>query len=1066
MKKLVKMRIINWHHIKNKEVNFNGSTLITGDNGMGKSTILDALFFVLSGGKTNFNTAANKMSRRDLKSYVRGKTNIDKDPYLRRGSITCHLALEFFDEEKQNYFSVGAIIDSPNELVELKKHFYIYEEKTFTDLFINRDEIVRDIKSSKIILRNLTQYNALMPSEAKHAFMTRFGRVDSKLVELLQKSMAFRPINEINKFIEYHLLENDDIKVDELRESIRNIEELRQKIQNLEKEKDDLSIIEKKNNSYLSLMEKATEIDLLSKLHSLKLNIKESKSKKTTNKNLILVNKELNTNRKTLKLRLDSEVKLKESYLSQKNSDEALKLKEVKQQLIMNQGELKQHSDSKRDYKACIETIMFDYKSLEKTLLCDINKEKFDNLITFEQFLESLSKYKDALSEAYYESKRVDSQLKKDKVEINRIFTDLQNKRINYPLHINRLKSEIDLFIKEKYGVEDKVHIFSSLLNLNDNEWRNALEGYLNSQRFNLIIDPLYYNDAIQIYEEVKEKLNIYGVGIVNVSALATKYDNSFENSLASIVDSENIYAKRYANLLLNNVMLAKDVKDLSNYRTAVTKSCMRYANYTTYAINKKIYANYYIGEDVIKIQLVKVKNELKTIATTIEKNGLKFETIVNNLDIISLINDEKEIIVNGLNIDVKISDVTSVIERLNKQLKQFNPNTMELDFRVEECQSEIDCLNGLLEKNHEKIISNNTVININVEHVKDLDIHKSKLEEAYNHSINQSFQNEMTILDLYEKNKNRPDFDNYIVKLQNKNRGDSDSISSSIRDLQVDYCNSFRVSLSFGVNFVDSYIKRKIEISGFELFNMGDKLEKAKRTSENYFRNQFLAQLNEKIRTAIDKIKDLNKALNGIVFGEESYEFRYEKSKKYSNYYDLIMDIDNKTQGSNIFKEGFINSNTIIMDELYNKLLTLEEGESAYKDFVDYRKYLDFDITIINVKTGEKKLFSESSKTQSGGELQAPFYVAIAASFNQLYSINDSTIRLVLFDEAFDKMDSNRIESILLFLKQLKLQFIVAAPPQKMDTIDEFVDTTLIVIREGRNLDIIERGNTNEIIQ
>ena len=203
--------------------------MITGDNGMGKSTILDAMFFVLSGGKSKFNTAANKMSRRDLKGYVRGKTNIDNDPYLRKGSVTCHLSLEFFDEVKKQYFSVGVIIDSPNEIAELKKHFYIYEDKIADELFVNRDDIVRNIQNSKVILKTLPQYKKLMPSEAKHAFMTRFGRVDGRLVELLQQSLAFKPIKEINKFIELHLLEKDDINVEELRESIRNIEELKNK---------------------------------------------------------------------------------------------------------------------------------------------------------------------------------------------------------------------------------------------------------------------------------------------------------------------------------------------------------------------------------------------------------------------------------------------------------------------------------------------------------------------------------------------------------------------------------------------------------------------------------------------------------------------------------------------------------------------------------------------------------------------------------------------------------------------------------------------------------------------
>ena len=59
--KLVKMKLINWHIFSNHTIEFNGNTLITGENACGKSTVLDALYYVLSGGDTkHFNKAANE----------------------------------------------------------------------------------------------------------------------------------------------------------------------------------------------------------------------------------------------------------------------------------------------------------------------------------------------------------------------------------------------------------------------------------------------------------------------------------------------------------------------------------------------------------------------------------------------------------------------------------------------------------------------------------------------------------------------------------------------------------------------------------------------------------------------------------------------------------------------------------------------------------------------------------------------------------------------------------------------------------------------------------------------
>ena len=48
----------------------------------------------------------------------------------------------------------------------------------------------------------------------------------------------------------------------------------------------------------------------------------------------------------------------------------------------------------------------------------------------------------------------------------------------------------------------------------------------------------------------------------------------------------------------------------------------------------------------------------------------------------------------------------------------------------------------------------------------------------------------------------------------------------------------------------------------------------------------------------------------------------------------------------------------------------------------------------------------------KSGGETQTPYYVAIAASFAQMYSGRE-TVRILMLDEAFNNMDEDRIESM-----------------------------------------------------
>ena len=92
---------------------------------------------------------------------------------------------------------------------------------------------------------------------------------------------------------------------------------------------------------------------------------------------------------------------------------------------------------------------------------------------------------------------------------------------------------------------------------------------------------------------------------------------------------------------------------------------------------------------------------------------------------------------------------------------------------------------------------------------------------------------------------------------------------------------------------------------------------------------------------------------------------------------------------------------------------------------------------------------------TKSGGETQTPFYIAVLASFAQLYQVNNSstlasnTVRLVVFDEAFNKMDSDRIMESVRLLRKMGLQAIICTPPDKLPDIMPWADRTHLVIKE-----------------
>lgn len=134
-----------------------------------------------------------------------------------------------------------------------------------------------------------------------------------------------------------------------------------------------------------------------------------------------------------------------------------------------------------------------------------------------------------------------------------------------------------------------------------------------------------------------------------------------------------------------------------------------------------------------------------------------------------------------------------------------------------------------------------------------------------------------------------------------------------------------------------------------------------------------------------------------------------------------------------------------------------------AVQEYTDFRTYLKFDLETTD-QNGTKQLLSQTLNTKSGGETQTPFYIAVLASFAQLYRVNDTssfgnTVRLAVFDEAFNKMDSDRIIESVRLLRRMGLQAIICTPPDKVSDIMPIADRTLLVNKDKYRMHILPFG-------
>ena len=196
---LTRVRLINWHFFENETVPIGGSTLVSGENTAGKSTFLDAIQMVLTLNTTKFNAAANEKGKRSLLGYVRGKTGDIGQEYIRKNTVISNVALEFYEEKFRRYFVLGVHMLSPDELSNVTTRWYC-EECRLDDLSF----LVNNTRPAAAdeFKRNGTRVKFIdSKGLAKDKFKHRLGSLEDRFFDIIPKSLAFKPMDNVKDFI-------------------------------------------------------------------------------------------------------------------------------------------------------------------------------------------------------------------------------------------------------------------------------------------------------------------------------------------------------------------------------------------------------------------------------------------------------------------------------------------------------------------------------------------------------------------------------------------------------------------------------------------------------------------------------------------------------------------------------------------------------------------------------------------------------------------------------------------------------------------------------------------------
>lgn len=1056
MKKLCRIRLINWHYFVNETINVNGSFLISGENTAGKSTILDAVQLALTTNNRKFNTAANEKSSRDLKGYVRCKTGNEDSTYIRNGSVITYVALEFYEEKTAKYFTLGVKIDSPDEESKLTTKWFREECKLEDLCFLTggRPSTAEEFRKNDKKIQLISQI-----SEAKARFGQRLGNLEDKFFDMIPKSLAFKPMDNVKDFINKFILSEKAIEVATLRNNIAALKELEDLMEITKEKIKELDTIITKNNDILAKEREIKTNEILIKkaeIEAKKLDCQQlEKNSHIFEQKLRVEQDNENALRKSLNNERD---RLTNLQISLGQNETTQLITTTKHRIEMLEKDKQTADTSVKKLQSMLNITVETLNLLNKYEVFILSKEELLNVGTADcgtedkaQTIYELKKDIQKLIEGYnsdiFRTKDLLEQYKIRKINIENEIKNLKNRKFTYPENTMRLKTAIE---KEflNLGINSEVRIFSDLLEITDTRWQNAVEGYLNTQRFYIIVEPQHYKVALEVYNKIKKE--VHTVGLVNTGKLDINVSADI-NSLAYVIKSDNRYAKAYAIYLLNRVVRCDDVQSLKEHKVAITADCMLYQNYAVRKIDEKVYNTPFIGAFALEMQLKNKQAELEILNENIKASNEKL-TLSTQL-LVKLNTCKIHVLEENLNAPEELKKVQVLIAKEKIELKkaEANPSYIQIQLQIEECRRVIENKETEHSASNKKIGELEKTLKANEIEIENVITTISNLESSFNSLCDK--EAEVTALGLNKYNEQIKikspativqNFSPLKVGLENK----KSEFCMDLFKLQTNYCSKYDCDLGSGYEQMHEYIKEHHKLVSSDIIKYEEDLKKAKDNCQLEFRESFLARLKENIENAKLEFKNLNAALRDIYYGEDSYKFELTHNKKKESIYQMITSKNNEA-GFNLWSSSFDDEYKEEMEDLFGKLTAYDDkGEKVLAEYTDYRNYLDYDI-IVEKKDGTVQRFSKIYGEKSGGETQTPYYVAIAASFVQLYKLGD-TIRIIMLDEAFDKMDDNRISSMMDFFNSQNFQIILATPPSKIEIIGEKVDTILMAMREG----------------